>query len=100
MVGAAFTISLAIGVAMTAIEYGRTLYRITALAQTAPTTHIQAADTKPAQPPPRRRWIVMSQRATRSTLIIAIDAGAEAQGPKPSKKLPVRLSDQRSLRDG
>lgn len=84
MVGAALAISLAIGVAMTAIECGRAIHRITTLAQTAPTTHIDAGGTKPAQPPPRRRWIVTSQRATGSTLIVAVDAGADTQAPKPT----------------
>ena len=100
MVGAALAMSLAISVAMTAIECGRALHRITTLAQTAATTHIDAAGKKPAPPLPPRRWIVSSERATGSTLIVAVDAGAEAQGPNPSTKEPVRLSEQLQLGDG
>jgi hypothetical protein len=78
--GATLVISGGIGAAMTAIECGRALNRHTAMAQTSPATQIRPASTQPAQSRPRRRWIVASQRATRRTLIVAIDAAAELKG--------------------
>ena len=83
MVGATLDVSVGVGAAMTAIEGRRALYRLTAMAESSPTTQRRPASMKPAQLRPLRRWIVASQRATGRTLIVPIERPQGTSNAKP-----------------